>query len=207
MDCPYCIDHLNYTVTVAAIETRCKYHCRCGLTYDKDAVAPRGLCRELFFAAYPAALALLYGGRPRRAGWRSAWPVAGDGGLPGPSRGHLGADRRRHPAATRCRRSKIWWKRPARSSGGPWTDICAGFSLTLRRWGRPAPTDIASVSGSNSIPAGATNCARRGLRPSIHTCGAWRGAPGVPLHVHCPDHVGVTYRLQAAIACRRNGLP
>lgn len=66
MDCKYCIDDLNFTVMVADIATKCKYHKKKGAVYSASSVAPAGLCRELFYVAYPSCLALLYSGKPVR---------------------------------------------------------------------------------------------------------------------------------------------
>ncbi|MBU0477577.1 hypothetical protein KKC91_03295 [bacterium] len=68
MNCKYCIDDIKYTVEVVDIETKCKYHKKIGEVYSSSAVAPAGLCRELFYTAYPRCLAVLYSGKPTR-GW------------------------------------------------------------------------------------------------------------------------------------------
>jgi uncharacterized repeat protein (TIGR04076 family) len=36
------------------------------MQYDQTNIAPQEMCRELFYAAYPAALSLLYSGKPRK---------------------------------------------------------------------------------------------------------------------------------------------
>jgi uncharacterized repeat protein (TIGR04076 family) len=69
MECPYCTDSAPLSVRVAHIHTKCKYHPCVAMAYGGESCAPAGLCRELFHAAYPECLSLLYGGRPRR--WRS----------------------------------------------------------------------------------------------------------------------------------------
>lgn len=68
MNCKYCLDDLNFSVKVVDIATKCKYHKKTEVVYSPSAVAPGGLCRELFYAAYPACLSLLYSGKPIR-GW------------------------------------------------------------------------------------------------------------------------------------------
>lgn len=65
MDCKYCIDDLDLKIKIADT-TKCKYHKKKGQIYPASAIAPKGLCPELFYAAYPACLAVLYNGKPMR---------------------------------------------------------------------------------------------------------------------------------------------
>ena len=64
MECKYCIDNLDFNIKIADIETKCKYHKKRGQVYPVWAMVPKGMCRELFYAAYPASLAVLYNGKP-----------------------------------------------------------------------------------------------------------------------------------------------
>ena len=68
MNCKFCLDQMDFSVKVVDITTKCKYHRKIGQVYPASKVAPFGLCRELFYAAYPACLAALYHGKPMR-GW------------------------------------------------------------------------------------------------------------------------------------------
>jgi len=65
-DCPYCHDDLNVTVSVDDVMTKCKYHRRIGQGYSIDEIAPPGLCRTMFYRAYPTSLAVLYHGKPKK---------------------------------------------------------------------------------------------------------------------------------------------
>ena len=69
-DCPYCHDDLKVSVTVANVITKCKYHRRIGQEYKHDEIAPKGLCRTMFYRAYPTALAILYHGKPKKFWFR-----------------------------------------------------------------------------------------------------------------------------------------
>ncbi|MDO8602379.1 MAG: hypothetical protein Q7O04_00825 [Candidatus Omnitrophota bacterium] len=73
MNCKYCADDLNFKIKVVDIQRGCKYHKKKGELYSASAIAPEGLCREIFYEAYPSCLALLYNGvpvnmRPRKKG-------------------------------------------------------------------------------------------------------------------------------------------
>ncbi len=70
-DCPYCHDDLKVSVSVDNIITKCKYHRRIGQDYSLDHIAPEGLCRAMFYRAYPTSLAILYHGRPKKFWFRS----------------------------------------------------------------------------------------------------------------------------------------
>ncbi|MBT89495.1 MAG: hypothetical protein CMN79_03275 [Spirochaetales bacterium] len=70
MKCKYCIDEYDFSVKVAEIETKCKYHKETNQIYNASSVAPKGLCRELFYAAYPECLAALYSGLPEKKRFR-----------------------------------------------------------------------------------------------------------------------------------------
>lgn len=71
MNCDYCTDDISFKVKVVDIETKCKYHKELGHVFNMQDLAPKGLCRELFYAAYPKSLAVLYNGRPNRGKIRS----------------------------------------------------------------------------------------------------------------------------------------
>lgn len=71
MKCKYCIDEYDFSVKVAHIETKCKYHREINQVYKASSVAPKGLCRELFYAAYPECLAVLYNGLPEKKRFRA----------------------------------------------------------------------------------------------------------------------------------------
>lgn len=70
MDCQYCIDGLAFAAKILDIETKCKYHKKKGEVYSVSSFVPKGLCMELFYAAYPSSLAVLYNGTPARLGFR-----------------------------------------------------------------------------------------------------------------------------------------
>lgn len=71
MGCEYCTDETSFEVKVSEIETKCKYHKQIGRVFKMEELAPQGLCRELFYAAYPKSLAVLYNGMPNRGKFRT----------------------------------------------------------------------------------------------------------------------------------------
>lgn len=70
MECRYCIDDLHIEAVIYDIETKCKYHKKQGAVYSPASLVPKGICKELFYAAYPGSLAVLYSGKPRCRGFR-----------------------------------------------------------------------------------------------------------------------------------------
>lgn len=73
MDCKYSIEDTNFKIKIVKIKTKCKYHKKIGAIYLPDAIAPKGMCLELFHTAYSGCLSVLYNGlpvpgRPRKKG-------------------------------------------------------------------------------------------------------------------------------------------
>jgi uncharacterized repeat protein (TIGR04076 family) len=56
-------DSFWFKARVACMDKDCRYHKRLGQEYDFAALAPHGLCRTLYYFAYPTCLAMLYGAR------------------------------------------------------------------------------------------------------------------------------------------------
>lgn len=191
MECKYCIDDLNFNIKIAGIKTKCKYHRKKGQVYPAQALVPKWICRELFYAAYPASLAVLYNGvpvpfRPRKKGTEqmvAACPAPGGIRVKVKSVEIL-------PAPLRILKELI-------------EEVCKKFYR-----GFDAPFRKVVIEVIESSP----HCPKRykigdsfkfNIQKKDELCPAGfaalypylRGGLSHPIFVHCPDYVGVTYEI------------
>lgn len=194
MECKYCTDNLNFNIRVAAIKTKCKYHRKVGQVYPTQALVPKGMCRELFYAAYPASLAVLYNGvpvrwRPRKKGIEEMMAVcpAPDGIkvkvksveiLPAPLR------ILKELAEEICKKFYRGYDAPFRKV----TIEVMGTGTHCPKGYRTGDAFEFNIDKKDELcPAGFA-----ALYPYLR-----RTDLNQPIFVHCPDYVGVTYELTA----------
>ncbi|MBF0624372.1 MAG: hypothetical protein HQL82_06150 [Magnetococcales bacterium] len=197
MPCPHCTDHLPLSVRVARIETRCKYHPREGLVYGPAALVPNGLCRELFCAAYPEALAVLYNGRPRRLRPRQQGQAVSFARCPAPG-GVRVAVRCRDKLPPPLRVAKELAEEACKVLFRPVDAHFRGVTIEVLEVGpachkgyEPGRRFEFNVGDTRQLcPAGFA-----AIQPHVGRLAA-SGADQAPLTVHCPDWVGVTYEIR-----------
>ena len=66
MICKKCNYNSNFSIKIYDIETKCKYHKEIGQIYTAEQLVPKGLCWELYYSIYANCLALLYSGTPQK---------------------------------------------------------------------------------------------------------------------------------------------
>ncbi|MFH1379696.1 MAG: TIGR04076 family protein [bacterium] len=200
MECRYCIDELPVRVVISDIETKCKYHMCTGAVYESSALAPRGMCRELFYAAYAPSLAVLYNGKPRRWNLRTKGVEELTASCP-------------HPQGIRvCIRSQEILPAPIRIL----KEICEELLKIIFRPldGHFRRVGIEVIQGSPHCPKaykkGDTFQFNTNKRDELCPAGFAaiypyvrilksakdRGSSSGTMKIHCPDHVGVTYEIQ-----------
>lgn len=190
MDCKYCIDNLNFKVKVADIETKCKYHKKEGAVYSVSALAPEGLCRQLFYAVYPACLAVLYNGLPARGRLRKKGMREAVAGCPA-------------PAGVRVKiRSEEILPPPLRMLKELGEELCKRFYRAFDAPWRRVVMEI--IQAGPDCPKGysAGDVFKFNINKKDELCPAGfatlypylRLLPH-SLYVHCPDYVGVTYEI------------